>query len=80
MAPLVYVMAILGCGDDGAACTRERIAPATFATAAECQAAVPAMLTRHTDLSYPVIAAACQRGSGETIAAARGAATERRDG
>ncbi|MEP9401338.1 hypothetical protein [Sphingomonas sp. VNH70] len=71
MAPLVYVMAILGCGDDGAACTRERIAPATFATVAECQAAVPAMLTRNTDLSYPVIMADCQAGSRETIAQAQ---------
>ncbi len=71
MAPLVYVMAILGCGDDGAACTRERIAPATFASVAECQAAVPAMLTRHTDLSYPVITADCQAGSRETIALAQ---------
>ncbi len=67
MAPLVYVMAILGCGDDGATCNRERIEPATYVSASACQAAMPAALGRHTDLSYPVITAACQR-KGEQIA------------
>jgi len=62
MAPLVYVMAILGCGDDGATCTRERVAPASYQSVAECQAAMPVMLARNTDLSYPVISAACERG------------------
>ncbi|PXA98523.1 hypothetical protein DMC47_08100 [Nostoc sp. 3335mG] len=62
MAPLVYVMAILGCGDDGATCNRERTVPVSYASVAECQAAIPAMLSRNTDLSYPVISAACERG------------------
>ena len=61
MAPLVYVMAILGCGDDGATCTRERVAPASYQSVAECQAAMPVMLAQNTDLSYPVISAACER-------------------
>ncbi|MGN5375139.1 hypothetical protein [Sphingomonas hankookensis] len=62
MAPLVYVMAILGCGDDGAACTRERVAPMRYQSVAACQAAMPAILARNTDLSYPVISASCERG------------------
>ncbi|KQM57801.1 MULTISPECIES: hypothetical protein [unclassified Sphingomonas] len=62
MAPLVYVMAILGCGDDGATCTRERVAPASYASVAECQAAMPAILAGNTDLYYPVISASCERG------------------
>lgn len=65
MAPLVYIMAILGCGDDGATCNRERIAPASYESVAECQAAVPAMLARNTDLSYPVISASCERGGAQ---------------
>lgn len=67
MEPLVYVMAILGCGDDGAACRSERIAPATYVSVAACQAAMPEMLSRNTDLSYPVISAACQQ-RGERMA------------
>lgn len=62
MAPLVYVMAILGCGDDGATCTRERVAPASYTSVAECQAAMPAILASNTDLSFPVISASCERG------------------
>ncbi|KQM20311.1 hypothetical protein ASE73_03680 [Sphingomonas sp. Leaf24] len=70
MAPLVYIMAILGCGDDGATCSRERIAPASYQSVAECQAAMPAILARNTDLSYPVISASCERG-GAQIAESR---------
>lgn len=70
MAPLVYIMAILGCGDDGATCSRERIAPASYQSVAECQAAMPAILARNTDLSYPVISATCERG-GAQIAESR---------
>jgi len=62
MAPLVYVMAILGCGDDGAACTRERVAPVSYQSIAECQAAMPAILVSNSDLSFPVISASCERG------------------
>ena len=65
MAPLVYIMAILGCGDDGATCSRERVAPVSYQSVAECQAAVPAMLARNTDLSYPVISASCERGGAQ---------------
>lgn len=65
MAPLVYVMAILGCGDDGATCSRERVTPVSYQSVAECQAAVPAMLARNTDLSYPVISASCERGAAQ---------------
>ncbi len=64
MAPFLYVMAILGCGDDGSTCSRERVEPTTYGSVAECNAAMPAVLARHTDLSFPVITAACQSGGG----------------
>ncbi len=67
MAPLVYIMAILGCGDDGAACSRERIAPASYASVAECRADMPAMLARNTDLSFPVVSASCERGDAQIV-------------
>lgn len=65
MAPLVYIMAILGCGDDGATCNRERVAPVSYQSVAECEAAMPVILARNTDLSYPVISASCERGGAQ---------------
>jgi hypothetical protein len=70
MEPLYYVIAILGCGDGGDQCRQERVEPVRYASAAQCQAAMPAALTRHTDLFYPVVSAACQR-SGDQMASAR---------
>ena len=61
MEPLYYVMAILGCGDDGAACQQARLAPVRYQSIAQCQAAMTNVLQTHADLSYPVIQAACQR-------------------
>ncbi len=61
MQPVFFVMAILGCGDDSSGCVQQRVEPAHYATAAQCQAAMPAALLRHTDLEFPVVSAACQR-------------------
>ncbi|MES2339782.1 MAG: hypothetical protein V4537_16940 [Pseudomonadota bacterium] len=61
MEPLYYVMAILGCGDDGAACQQARLEPVRYQSVAQCQAAMNAALQRSTDLSFPTIQATCQR-------------------
>lgn len=61
MEPVFYVMAILGCSDDGGACSQQRTEPAHYTSAAQCQAAMPAALRRSTDIDYPVITAACQQ-------------------
>ena len=61
MGPMFFVMAIMGCGDDGAACQAARIEPTRYATVAQCRAALPAALARNTDLSFPVIQADCQQ-------------------
>jgi hypothetical protein len=61
MEPVFYVMAILGCGDDGMQCTQQRTEPAHYQTAAQCQAAMPAALRRSTDIEYPVVTAACRQ-------------------
>ena len=61
MEPLYYVMAILGCGDDGVACQQARIEPARYPSVSQCQAAMTTALQRHSDLSFPVIQATCQR-------------------
>lgn len=61
MEPLFYVMAILGCGDDGAACQQARVESVRYQSVNQCQAAMATALERHTDLVFPVIQATCQR-------------------
>ncbi|MBY0519905.1 MAG: hypothetical protein K2P79_05700 [Sphingomonas sp.] len=63
MDPLFYVMAIMGCSDGSEACAQARVEPAQYRTIAACQAAMPQVLMRNSDLSFPVITATC-RGSG----------------
>ncbi len=60
MDALVYVVAILGCGDGNAPCTQARIAPARYATLAQCRAALPQQIAMNTDLSFPSIGADCK--------------------
>ena len=69
MEPLFYVMAILGCGDGSSQCTEARVEPAHYASVQQCQAALPAVLARNTDLSFPTIAANC-RANGPMMAKA----------
>jgi len=69
MGPVFFVMAIMGCGDGNTQCAEARIVPTHYVTAAQCRADLPAMLARNTDLSYPVISAAC-RANGPQIASA----------
>lgn len=61
MEPVFYVMAILGCGDFAEQCQQVRIEPVRYESAAQCQAATARVLPRHTDISFPTIAATCQR-------------------
>ena len=60
MEPMFFVMAIMGCGDGTVACAEARVEPAHYATVQQCQAQMPATLARNTDLSFPVISAACR--------------------
>lgn len=60
MEPLVYIIAIMGCADDGSLCERARVAPVTYVSQAQCQAALPDTLRRSADLDYPTIQANCQ--------------------
>ena len=69
MEPLFYVMAIMGCSDGSSACSEARLAPVRYASIQQCQAAMPAMLMRNTDIDAPVISAAC-RATRPSIASA----------
>jgi hypothetical protein len=61
MDQILYVLAIMGCGDDSGACRQARVEPANYTSIQACQEAMPAALQRNTDIDYPVISAACQR-------------------
>ncbi len=61
MEPLVYVMAILGCGESDAACRELRIADTRYQSEAACVEATGLELLRHDDLPYPTIVAQCRR-------------------
>ena len=60
MEPFYFVMAIMGCGDGSTQCAEARVVPARYASVAQCQAAMPAMLQRNSDIDYPVISATCR--------------------
>lgn len=60
MEPVYFVMAILGCGDDGLQCREQRVEPARYTSIAACQLAISTALARNTDISFPVVGAQCQ--------------------
>lgn len=60
MQALIYVMAIMGCGESDAACREVRIDPQTYASEARCRAGMNAALARHTDLEFPTVVARCR--------------------
>ena len=60
MQPLFFVRAIMGGADGSAGCAEARVEQAQYRTMQQCQAAMPAVLERNTDLSFPTISAACR--------------------
>lgn len=60
MQTLLYVMAIMGCGESDAACREVRIDPQTYRSEATCRAATGTALARHTDLEFPTVVARCR--------------------
>ena len=66
MAPALFVMAIMGCGDGASPCTQARVLPTRYESAAQCQAALPQALAENTDVSAPTISAMC-RAEGKRV-------------
>ncbi|MES2753665.1 MAG: hypothetical protein V4659_03275 [Pseudomonadota bacterium] len=60
MEAFTFVLAIMGCGDAGEMCEQARLEPTRYTSIQACQAAAPAALQRNTDLSYPMLTAACR--------------------
>ena len=77
MDQVLYVLAIMGCGDDSRQCQQARVEPVQYTSIQACQEAMPAALQRNTDVDFPVISAACQRQTGQ-VADARPAKPVRR--
>ncbi|HEX8446779.1 MAG TPA: hypothetical protein VF649_09205 [Sphingomonas sp.] len=63
MEPVLYVLAILGCGDGQTRCQAVRIEPARYTSVASCRAAMPDALLRSTDLEFPVVASECRKAA-----------------
>lgn len=61
MGPLIYVIAIMGCGESEAQCREVAVAPATYPSQAACAAATTEVLGRYADLAYPSVVAQCRR-------------------
>ena len=72
MQPIFFVLAIMGCGDDQQACAEARVEPVRYATVQQCQADLPAALARNTDLSFPVISAACRANRPQWVSKSEG--------
>jgi hypothetical protein len=60
MQSLLYVIAIMGCGEGDAPCREVQVAPPRFASEAACAAATASVLARYVDLSYPSVVAQCR--------------------
>ncbi len=61
MEPLLYVMAILGCGEGDAPCREVAVAERRFASEEQCLAATEDELLRRDDLPFPAVVAQCRR-------------------
>ena len=61
MEPVMFVMAILGCGEGDAACREVRIEPRQYQSEVACLADTEAVLMRSDDLAYPSVVAQCRR-------------------
>ena len=60
MQTLMYVMAILGCGESDAACREVRVDQTPYRSEGSCRAATATALARHSDLEFPTVVARCR--------------------
>lgn len=59
--PVLFVMAIMGCGEADTACEQVSVVPAAYSTLESCNAATDDMVARNSDVLYPVVVAQCRR-------------------
>jgi hypothetical protein len=61
MGPVIYVMAILGCGEAADACEPVATLPVRYESAAQCNAATEDAIQQHSDVLFPVVVAECRK-------------------
>ena len=59
MTAIVYMIALLGCGEGEAPCQRIALLEASYESRGECMAATEAALAGNTNGDYPIIVAQC---------------------
>ncbi|HYE29473.1 MAG TPA: hypothetical protein VEA61_14735 [Allosphingosinicella sp.] len=55
----IFLIAIMGCGEDDAPCRQVRRLEARYESRAACIAATEAAVTRNSDVDFPVVVAQC---------------------
>ena len=68
MGPAFYILAILGCGEGETQCQQVAVAPTSYTSQADCNAASEDALARHTDAEFPVVVAQCRRADSPAAA------------
>jgi hypothetical protein len=58
--PILFVMAILGCGESNAPCRELRLDQARYRSEAQCMAATETVLARVDDIAFPNVVASCR--------------------
>jgi hypothetical protein len=67
MQSLLFVIAIMGCGEGDSPCREVQVAPPRFASEAACTAATATVLARYTELSFPSVVAQCRPASAGAV-------------
>lgn len=68
MGPAFYILAILGCGEGETQCQQVAVAPSSYQSQADCNAATEDQLMRHMDAAFPVVVAHCRRADSPAAA------------
>jgi hypothetical protein len=73
MGPAIFILAIMGCGEDQTACQTVAVMPQQYQSVAACDAGIDAAVQRHIDIDYPVVVAQCLRMDATAAQALQGA-------
>lgn len=72
MGPAIFILAILGCGDDNAPCQTVAVMPTQYRSVAACDAAIEDAIQRHLDTDYPIVVAQCSQMDAAAAEALKG--------
>lgn len=61
VGPAIFIISILGCGDDNAPCQTIAVMPQQYASVMTCQSGAEDAIQHHLDSEYPVLVAQCLR-------------------